>query len=242
MSADGTERMISVAELLRREGVAPAGERSVKGRVIASAAGVMALCGASVTGMLALAPNLSTAFFPNGTDDGVTQASPRVGGSSEVSGQRASDAFRRTGVNQPAESLHPLTGRFAGDLGFRAANHQVPAMSQLDSDRPETSTKAGPTSRSDAADEESDDSAGTASSTADEPEDTTRDKPKESKPAPSDEPPADEEAPDEEAPAENSSPESEEAPSESESEQPPAEEEPPAEETSSTEERAPGKG
>lgn len=235
MSQDDAERMISVAELLRREGLELEDERGVTGRIVATAAGVMALCGASVTGMLAFAPNLSTAFLPGDSGDVVAQGSTHASSVSATGNEAVgSGSVQRVGLPRSGEDRHPVSGQISGDLGFRAANQQVPAMSQIPAD--------SAVERSDSAPESAESDEGSVSATTAPSEDTSEEpaeeptKPKPGKPAeeppPAEEAPAEDEQPpakDEHPPAEDEAPSEEQPPAEDdespeESEQPPAEE------------------
>lgn len=251
VSTDGTERMISVAELLRREGVDLEDERNLKGRVAATAAGVMALCGATVTGMLAFAPNLSTAFFPS--DPNGIAALPYAAGMSALGGTGVTaDSVRPAGVAQELDENHPLAGNISGSLGFRAAGHQVPAMSQLGSDdfggsgsstdnHGSTSEAPAGEGRSSAPDESEDAEESGVTSTGAPTEESGEPSPEPTKTQPpAEEPPPEESAPEESTPSEESSPEDSETspePSKTEapSEEPPPEEEAPAEESETSE-------
>lgn len=134
MSTHDAERMITVAELLRREGVA-AGDGAGKGMKAAVATGVAALCGATVTGMLALAPTLSTSFFPS-DPDGASMSSGG-GGQADAGSSEGDDRPRpvanRTERQQAAGQLVSASADAPKALTRQATqtSTRIPAMTQI---------------------------------------------------------------------------------------------------------------
>lgn len=134
MSTHDAERMITVAELLRREGVA-SDDGAGKGMKAAVATGVVALCGATVTGMLALAPTLSTSFFPNAPDGASMTAGG--GGQADAASSEGDDGPRpvadRTERQQAAGQLAPASADAPKVLARQATqtSTRIPAMTQI---------------------------------------------------------------------------------------------------------------
>ncbi|WP_034274872.1 hypothetical protein [Haloechinothrix halophila] len=119
------ERMISVAELLRREGVGPSEQPRKRGRVAATAAGVVALCGAAATGIIGFAPALSTSPDLGDGDgaaqhDGSSDGGVALGGEDRTSGSDGGTPFVRTSTQRSATSDD--------------AERRVPAMTWLSDD------------------------------------------------------------------------------------------------------------
>lgn len=104
------ERMVPVAELLRREGVRPAAQPAKRGRIAASAAGVVAVCGAAVTGIVGLAPTLSTPLFL-GDNNGLPQPDGISGGGDSRTSARPttddSSPFVRASMQQTTTRPEP---------------------------------------------------------------------------------------------------------------------------------------
>lgn len=134
MSTHDAERMITVAELLRREGVSPddGTSRAMKAAV---ATGVAVLCGATVTGMLALAPSLSTSFFPSDPDGSSMRAG--AGGSADAASSQGEDRPRpvsnRTEQQQAAGEVVPASVEVPKALARQSAKTptRIPAMTQI---------------------------------------------------------------------------------------------------------------
>lgn len=126
MSMNDAERMITVAELLRREGFKQSAASRKRQKLAVAATGVVALAGATVTGMLVLAPKLSTSFS---TEDGQLPVSSGNGGSAAT--PSTSDA-RKAGP-APATFVDVTTMaavREAADAPELPV--RIPAMSQID--------------------------------------------------------------------------------------------------------------
>ncbi|GAA5108832.1 hypothetical protein [Haloechinothrix salitolerans] len=120
------ERMIPVAELLRREGVGAGEPPTKRGRVVATAAGVVALCGAAATGIIGFGSPFSTSLhLPDGDGTAEPEGSSEGGGVALGGGDRTSSAdgaspFVRTSAQRSASR----------DDGER----RVPAMTWLADD------------------------------------------------------------------------------------------------------------
>lgn len=139
---------ITAVELLKREGVAVAPEERGNRRVVAAAAGVAVFCGATVTGMVALAPSLSTAFFPNEPDPAIATGAWPFG---RHTAQTSSTGATLVGHQNDLRASHAgSTGAAAGPLGggsssTASAEPQLPAMSRLSPPiGPEASSSADP--------------------------------------------------------------------------------------------------
>lgn len=122
------ERMISVAELLRREGVGPSEQPAKRGRVAATAAGVVALCGAAVTGIVGFAPTLSTPLYL-GDGDGLAQADDSSGGGGVAADDR--DGTRSAGTDGGSAFVRTSAERTAARANTEP---RTPAMSWLSDD------------------------------------------------------------------------------------------------------------
>lgn len=119
------ERMISVAELLRREGVGVSEQPRKRGRVAATAAGV-ALCGAAATGIIGFAPTLSTSQHLEDGDGAAQQDGSSDGGGVALGGE---DRTSRPDDESPF--VRTSTQRTASP---DAAERRVPAMTWLSDD------------------------------------------------------------------------------------------------------------
>lgn len=130
MSMSDAERMITVAELLRREGFQQSAASRKRQKIAVAATGAVALAGATVTGMLVLAPNLSTSFS---TEDGQLPVSSGNGGSAAT--PSTSDA-RKAGP--PPATFASITTMAAVRETADAPEPpvRIPAMSQLDRGAP----------------------------------------------------------------------------------------------------------
>lgn len=234
MSMDAGNYKITVVELLNREGHDLPGGQRIGGRAAATAAGVAVLCGATVTGMIALAPSLSHSILPSSPDsrmasgsyDESSRPSARDGDrqADEATGGAQTEGATERGVPQAA----PLGGGPSRAAGAEASGAQVPAMSQLGdpfhSPSPTSSEPGDPPSgsagTSDASDPSESERSGAQSS---EPAESTTATEQSETSEPSQEAPESSEAsePSEEAapePSGSSEPSEEEAPEPSESE------------------------
>ena len=157
------ERMVPVAELLRREGVRPASQPAKRGRIAASAAGVVAVCGAAVTGIVGLAPTLSTPLFlgdngfpqpdaVSGGGDSRTSARPTTNDSSPFVQASMQHTTTRPEPRKPAMSwladdvTSDRTASPAEQPTRAAPASDAPAASRpstAPSDRPDQSTSPG---------------------------------------------------------------------------------------------------
>ncbi len=199
---DAAKNKITVVELLRREGCEPPAEQRAGGRAAATAAGVAAMCGATVTGMIALAPSLDTSFLPGDPDRVLAAgASYSDGGLSPVDSETMRMLAERVGGGQTegaaddrrvsSGTVGPLGG---GPVVSAGAAPRTPAMSQIsDPVRPSvagTSSAEEPEARSAGGSPESgeSDSMTTASSEPSESGEPSRGSPEPSEPKPSDEP------------------------------------------------------
>ncbi|MQA63376.1 MAG: hypothetical protein GEU86_18235, partial [Actinophytocola sp.] len=130
MSMNDAERMITVAELLRREGFQQSAASRKRQKLAVAATGVVALAGATVAGMLVLAPKLSTSFS---TEDGQLPVSSVNGGSA------ATPSTGDAGKAGPAPATFVSVTTMAAVREAADAPEppvRIPAMSQLDRGSP----------------------------------------------------------------------------------------------------------
>lgn len=137
------ERMISVAELLRREGVGASEQPRKRGRVAATAAGVVALCGAAATGIVGFAPPLSMSQHL-GDDEGAVQqdgssdgGGVALGGEDRTSGSDGDSPFvrtstQRTATSDDAERRVPAMTWLSDDVASDRTSSQWPTVDQDD--------------------------------------------------------------------------------------------------------------
>lgn len=128
MSMNDAERMITVAELLRREGFKQSAASRKRQKLAVAATGVVALAGATVTGMLVLAPKLSTSFS---TEEGQLPVTSGNGGSAAT---RSSDDARKAGPTTYADVTTMAAVRQAAEAPEPPV--RIPAMSQIDRGAP----------------------------------------------------------------------------------------------------------
>lgn len=130
MSMNDAERMITVAELLRREGFKQSTASRKRQKLAVAATGVVALAGATVTGMLVLAPKLSTSFstedgqLPVASGNGGSAATPSSNDAREAGSTPSTyvDVTTMAAVREAVEAPEPPV--------------RIPAMSQIDRSAP----------------------------------------------------------------------------------------------------------
>lgn len=148
MSMNDAERMITVAELLRREGFKQSAASRKRQKMAVAATGLVALAGATVTGMLVLAPKLSTSFS---TEEGqLPVASGNGGAAATPSTDDAREAVRAPATFAAVTTMAAV--REAADTPELPV--RIPAMSQIDRGAP-AGERARDTGRSSAASENS---------------------------------------------------------------------------------------
>lgn len=152
MSNHDMARLVPVAELLRREGHEQAQASRAK-RIAIATGGMAALCGATVSGMLALAPTLSTSLFPADPETVATGPGSKSGSSasqSDRAGEASSGAreILAAGPVAPARQV-PALSLIAPDLrqsagsGAAARSTSAPATGESGGQRAAASGESG---------------------------------------------------------------------------------------------------